>query len=790
LNCGNGRITVNFADMLRNYLIIAYRNLRRHKVFSLINISGLTLGLTTLCCITLYIIHEASYDTFHPHPDRTYRVIRTDSLFGPSVWQYNALAPAFRENIPEIETLARMEKAFRAVFRHKNEYFTEAEFYWADPELLQLFHLPFKYGNPVEALQEPNTLVLTERTAMKYFGRSNALGETLQLDTLTLTVTGVLADLPSNTHLSFTMLGSYRTLGKADNFWMHQGYMYVLTRRGTSPTDLEDKLTRQAHLVSGHWISTDRGTYQLQPLPQIHLHSVGYVGQTTGNEVRYLYIFGAIALIIALSTAFNYVNLATARYLHRAREVGVRKVVGASRRNLILQFLGESVLISLIALLLAITLLQLVLPLINRLFDVQLSREYSQQGPVLLCFLGLALLLGITAGIYPAFFITRFKPSQVLKGIGKVRGNWRVRETLIVLQFSITLTLLIATLTVQQQLDYAANKNLGFQKEQILVLYTSASAKLNAEPIRQRLRLIPQVERVAVSNGSPVQGSSYSYEDINGHKRKVYDFQVDEDFIETLGMQMVLGRNFSNSFSTDAREAVIVNEAMVRAQGWQEPIGQPFSVEGGEKVIGVVRDFHVGSLRMGVEPVVFNMGLEQGSKDIFVRIHTRDVFRTVAAIEAAWKEMLPEHPLSLSFLDDQYQALYQSEIRFRNIISVFSALAIGIGCLGLLGLASFAAEQRSKEIGIRKVLGASVYSILQLLSRDFLRLVLLANLIAWPLAWYLMQRWLNDFAYRIDLRLWLFGLPAAAILLLALLVLSLQTLKAAQANPVDSLRNE
>jgi putative ABC transport system permease protein len=638
--------------MFRNHLTIAWRNLLRHKTFSLINILGLTLGLATLCYIMVYINHEASYDTYHTQADRTYRVLQIDTTADgprPGVAIFSPLAPVFRERVPEIEKLARVEIPREAVFTYQNEYFSEKGFLWADAELLEIFDLPMLYGNPKQALKQPNSLIITQKTALKYFAKSNVLGEVLQLDTIPMIVTGVIEDLPTNTHLQFSILGSYSTLGEAKDPWKHQGSMYILAKKYTSPQIISSKLTREAKEAS--WWLRYPLPLVLQPLREVHLYSSDFLSPIQGNDIKYLFIFGAVAIIIALSTTFNYVNMATARFAHRAKEVGVRKVIGADRWSLIGQFLAESVLFSVIAMLLALTLIQVFLPHINRVLEVNFTRQYMQQPFILVIFLGLSIIMGVMAGIYPAVFLSHFQPKQILKGTGKIKGNWHLREALIILQFFITSALVISTFIVRQQLQYISTKKLGFQKEQILVLTTPKNFKDKLPLAKQRLISIPGVESVAGTISSPLEGGFKSVEEIKGIKWNVAHINADVHFVKTLGMQIIQGRDFSEEIKRDAKEGVLVNETLVKAYRWQDPIGQILKMSENRKIIGVVKDFHTGSLHEPILPAMITADPDFffPHRMLFVRMQTTDVVHTVKAIEDAWKRFAPNLRLLFPF---------------------------------------------------------------------------------------------------------------------------------------------
>jgi putative ABC transport system permease protein len=777
--------------MLQNHVSVAWRNLLKHKFFSFINLSGLVVGLTTLCCISLYVLHEATYDRHHPQNERLFRVLRSDSAmqYIPGVYISSVLAPTFREKVAGIEKLARLQPHRTAVLKKDNAYFAKEGFQWADPETLQLFDLPLAHGNAGQALLQPNALVLTMEAALKYFGRENALGEVLQLDTLTLTVTGVFKALPTTTHLDFTMLGSFATLGKIEG-WRQQGHVYVRLQPNATAGSVARVMAREA-MKASYWFPDHYEPYTLQPVREVHLRSGGFMGHRGGNDVKYLYIFGIVALVIALSTAFNYINLATARFTERVKEVGVRKAVGATRSHLVSQFLAESLLFSLLAFGASIALLLAGLPWLGGLLGVPLTRQFGLQLPVLGLLLGLAVLLGLLAGVYPALFLSGFKPVQVLKGINPATGNGRVRQRLMSLQFAVTITLLAVTVFVSRQLRHVSNQKLGFEKEQVLVLTTPASDRLPTARIKEALLQIPAVRNVTAVSSSPLEGGAYWYDTLQGKVHKISYFKVDEDFVKTLEMKVVQGRNFSTRFGTDAGQALLINETLAKALGWKQLAGQQHPMFGSWKVVGVVKDFHLGSLHEPVNPAYMVLEPNQAStKDLLVRVQTRQIGQRVADIERAWKKTLPNFPLRVSFLSGQYEALYRSEMRLRNLILLFAGLAIFIGCLGLLGLAAFTVGQRTKEIGIRKVMGASVPQILVLLSGSYVKMIGWAFLLAVPLAWYLTRKWLESFADRIAIDPLVFVGVGLLMLTLALLTIGFHLLKFARANPVQSLRSE
>ena len=788
--------------MVKNYLKITLRTLRKHKGYAFINVSGLAVGMACCLLILLFVRHELSYDRFHENAERIYRVLREDSTganLDRGATLIGLLAPRLKETFPGVEQTVRMH-AERAVIQQGNTFFEEDNFFWCDSTVFEVFSFALERGDPATALARPNTIVLTPAMAQKYFGDADPMGQTLVLDSRhTLEVTGVAAPLPSTSHLQFDFLASMATLGEMKNPWAgeNQGWTYVLLAEGQSAEALEAQINASVgDLVWWFIVENFYVAYRLQPLPDIHLHSREYRGVGEVGDIGSVYLFSMIALLVLLIACINYMNLATARSTHRAREVGMRKTLGAGRRQLVVQFMSESILMSLLALVGAVMLVELTLPFFNDLTGKTLVVDYAHDADMLAFFLGTALVTGLLSGTYPAFFLSRYNPIRVLKGLRDRGGQAALRKGLVVVQVGITVALLIGTVVIYNQMRYIQNKHLGFDTEQVISIRTRG-LQTDVETFKQAVLDLPGVTRVSASSGIPINGGWMSNSEINGQKVTTSRFLVDEDYVETMGLEIVVGRDFAAERPTDRTHALLVNETMVTLQGWNDPLEQTLPL--GEdstgapleaSIIGVVRDFHTGSLHNPILPALLDPRKNSNARTVLVRLRPDDIPGTLAELEATWQRFVPDHPLSYFFVDDVVEALYRADQRFGKTFAAFTLLAILIAGLGLFGLAAFTAEQRTKEIGIRKVLGATVSNITFLLSKDFARLIILAIVLAVPVAYLTMARWLENFAYHIDLSAGTFLLAGALALLAALLAVSYQAVKAALADPVKSLRYE
>jgi putative ABC transport system permease protein len=780
--------------MLKNYFKIAFRNLWKSKVFSFINIAGLGMGLACSILIMLWVTDELRYDTFHKNAGELYRVVENQHYENGSDFPVavtpGPLGALMQSSFPEIEHITRLQ-FMQGIFRYEDKMFRENNFVFADSSFFSMFSFPFVKGNAATAFNEPNSIVLTEKMAKKYFGNEDPLGKTILIKIFSqesFKVTGVLTDLPSQTHLNFIDFVLPFHYAKKNFSWVatmdnNCVYTYVQLKKGISLQNYNQKIDSFLIRHSGQ---TNTDLY-LQPLTSIYLHSNFTADFVAPGSVQYLYIFSAVALLVILIACINFMNLSTARFARRAKEVGIRKVIGALRKNIIYQFLGESIFMSLLAFAVAILLVMLVTPAFNILSGKTISLNALSASQILLI-LVIVLLTGIIAGTYPAFFLSSFKPVKVLKGIF-VQGSrgFSFRKVLVVSQFIISVVLITGTLIISKQLEYIRNKRLGYDKENIV----SVPASENYEAFKNELLENPSIGSVTMTNNSLTyisnSSSGWEWEGKDPNKKILFhQLAVGYDFFETFGMKMLQGRTFSKDYAADTSSSYIINEEALRQMKLALPIGKRLS-DG--KIIGVVQDFNFKSVHNKIEPIVI-MCKPQECYLTFIKIKPNHLKDGMADIEKTWKPFNAQNPYEYVFLDQQLDKLYAPEQRTGTIFKWFASLAIFISCLGLFGLISYAAEQRTKEIGIRKVLGASVANIVNMLGKDFLKLVLIANIIAWPVAWWVMHNWLNDFAYRITIEWWVFVVAGLTAIIIAIVTISFQAIKAAIANPVKSLRTE
>ncbi len=807
--------------MLRNYLLIALRNLTRHKTFSMINIIGLSVGLA--CCITVFIFiqDELRYDAFHTNANRIYRLVNEREADG----KHNTIAltppaygPALQAEFPEVTQSVRFFDMREPLVAYGDKKFFEPGFLLADAPVFEVFSFSLIKGDPKTALQAPHSLVITEKTAKKYFANEDPIGKTLTVaGDLKFTVTGVMRDLPAQSHLEITCLGAFNALKdfvepkRLESWGWSQFYTYIMLADKDNLTGLKAKLPAfvRRHVDPENFKEGNRYQTHLQLLTDIHLHSseVEYDIVRKGDSM-YVYAFSAVAFFALLIACFNFMNLSTARSVLRAKEVGLRKVVGASRSQLIGQFMGESLLMTALALALSVGLVWLMLPVFNQWSGKALTLHSLFNVQSLVGLLGVAVIVGLLAGSYPAFFLSAFQPVRVLKGPLTLhqQSGISLRKLLVVVQFMVSTVLIISTVVVFRQLTYLQQKNLGFSKEQLIQLpLRNGEMRRGYERIKSELNRYPGIASSTACYGLP--GSLFAGDGIRlpGKDREfsINMFVVDHDYIPTLDIKLAAGRNFSRSFGTDTAQGFILNETAVRTLGLGTPaaaIGQAVqwrkwvapgtadSLKQGT-VIGVVKDFHYKSLHQKIEPLVLHI-FPGGFADVVVKVRPENTAATLQFLQQKWQALASDWPFEYTFLDEQFARKYESEQSFSKVFGLFTVLSIFISCLGLFGLVSFITTQRTKEIGIRKVLGASVTGIILLLSRDFLKLVLLAFVIAAPIAWYAMDQWLINFAYRIDISANVFIVAGLAALVIALLTVSFQAIKAALANPVKSLRSE
>lgn len=797
--------------MWKNYFKISFRNLWKNKSFTLINIAGLAIGMAVSFSILLYVVNEVTYDRFHEKSDRIYRLAAhmdmQDRHFEIPVMPI-PLGPSLVEEFPEVENFTRIREAGTTIISRENHLFKETGIYYVDPGFFQIFTVLAKSGNPETFLDAPFNVVITEEMAEKYFGEENPLGQTLKWDhSHEYTVTGVVEKMPENSHFKFNMLSSISTLeslGRNLNDWMGFSiYTYLELNENVKQIGLEKKYyeflwSKIPKQIKNLGIKID---LFLQPLPKIHLYSHLEEELEPPGNLLYIRIFATIAIFILIIACINFTNLSTARSAQRAKEVGIRKVLGAQRGKLATQFLGESLILSLISLAMAAVLIRIWLPLFNRLIVKDLTFLPFKDWKIGLGMLGITLLVALLAGAYPALYLSSFAPLEAIKARFRAgRGHTFFRSGLVSLQYIISIILICCTLVVFSQLNHVKNYNLGFDQERVAVMYLQGQILEKNHIFKNKLLSIPGVVKAAGSSGMMGMSRNETYFQFEGFpeedKQILPHMDVDEDFLDTFGMKLVAGRNFSRDFSTD-NKAVILNETLVKQLGWEDPIGKTVKMTEMENrefvqvpytVIGAVSDFHFESLHQKIRGHILRY-----TDDFYwisVKMRPESISTTLDRIENIWKELEPQHPFNYSFLDDTFDRFYRTEQRLGEIFVAFTLIAIFIACLGLFGLASFSAEQRTKEVGIRKVLGASASRIVMLLSRDFTRWVILANVIAWPVAYVVMKRWLANFAYRINLNIWIFILSGMLALFIAVLTVSLRTFKAASTNPADSLRYE
>jgi putative ABC transport system permease protein len=796
--------------MIRNYIKTAFRSLTKNKGFTAINVLGLSVGLATCLLIVFYVVDELSYDKYNVKADRIYRITEVAKLNGNEASYAGSEKPLMEaiKSFPEIEKMARFipkETLFissqKFYIRKGNNNLQERKVVYTESDIFDVFTLPVVSGKP--SLNEPHTAVITESTAKKYFNKTDVAGQILTInDTSQYRITAVIKDVPLQSHFNFDFFLSYSSIPEyREGGWGYGGmHQYVLLRPGANIKNIESRMQAIAYKNYPSSMHTNGNylKYNLTPLLGLHLHSPCQYELMERGSIQYVYIFSLIAVFILLIACVNFMNLSTARSSNRAKEVGVRKVLGSARKYLIAQFLTESILITLVSTIIAVVLAWLLMPLFNQIAVKHLSFTTHSMTWVLPSLLVAVLVIGLLAGSYPAFFLSAFKPIEVLKG--KLATGFKggfLRSFLVIFQFSISIFLIIGTLVIYNQLNYIHNKNLGFNRSQMLVIKNTNVLGKQAKVLRQEVKQMQGVVNATMSSYLPTgedrsMTGLFPVLPIDIKQDVLSEFwPVDEDYMNTLGIKLIAGRNFSNQIASDTA-AMIVNEAFVKRFGFKDPLNktvyrdsygiQPYHI------VGVMKDFNYSSLRDQIKPVALVYNEDRGA--ISARVNTANLAAIMSKIESRWKELSPNQQFTYSFMDQDFDATYRAEQRIGTIFISFSTLTILIACLGLFGLAAYAAEQRNKEIGIRKVLGASVSGIVSMLSMDFIKLVLISILISSPLAWYVMNKWLQDFAYRQNIQWWILAIAAIVAILIAFITISFQSIKAALANPVKSLRSE
>lgn len=801
--------------MFKNYLKIALRTLNRNKSNAFINVIGLAIGIACSVLILLFVRDELSYDDFHEKGDRIFRIAGEYDQGGDvrnrsAVTTYRMkgwLDAAF----PDIKNVVRLDPRASGVVRQGEDLFQESGLLYVDDNFFDMFTCQWLRGEPKTALSEPNTMVLTRSVAQRYFSDSDPLGETLVVNDVPVKITGLIGDMPANSHFHGEFIISMKTAEPYYPNWIltnatgSSHYTYVELAAGIAPETIERQLAEYMRSKSESFAETR--TYFLQALPDIHLHS-NLSGEIEANgDILYVYLLSAIAFIILFMACINYMNLAVARAASRSTEVGLRKTIGASRKQLAAQFLGESIITALVALFVAAILIELSMPYFNDLAGKSLHFNVLQNLPIFAGLVGFAVLIGLLAGSYPAAFLSALQSISMLKGQFSSSGDKSLglRKALVLVQFAASVALLVCTISIYHQLTYMQNKKLGIESELVVTIpLQTGDIADRFEQFRNELLSNPQIQHVAATNNQlPGRISHWREYRIAGQAETVMvpTMVVSYDFFETLQTEFVAGRPFDRAFQTDANAAYIVNESAAKFLGLESPVGMAMTgrifdgATWGEKeakIIGMVRDFHLASLHTQIQPVVFSLTTPQTTPlhVMAIKMNSAQLTGTLAFIEESWQKLAPERPFVFNFMNEQIDKLYHAEQRFLHVFLAFTVLAILVTCLGVLGLSAYMVAQRRREIGIRKVLGASVPNILMVLSGGFARLMLLANLLAWPLAWYAMSLWLQNFAYRVEVGWWVFLLASGLALLIALLTVGTQAMRAAVANPVEALRYE
>ncbi|MEO6405199.1 MAG: ABC transporter permease [Ferruginibacter sp.] len=793
--------------MIKNFFLVAIRNFKKDKGYNAMNLLGLSIGITFSLLLIFYIIDELSYDKYHKKANRIFRLVSyVNEPENKMKWASTQfpLGPTLKKDYPEVEQSARFVRADRAMYKNGDKKFYEEKIFYADSNLFQIFTHKFLEGNAATALMEPHSMVLTKSLSEKYYGKGhNAVGQSLQDNSgETYKITAVIEDVPKHSHIIFNGLISVNTLPPDfANFWgQFNYYTYVLLRPNTNKEAFEKKLLPMydKYMASIFAQSNIKIHYGLQPITSIHLHSDMQGEPEELGSMSYIWIFSAVALFMLIIACINYMNMATARSARRAKEIGIRKVAGSTKSQLVVQFLSESVILTIFSLLISIVAIYFLLPFFNSLSGKFISFGSLFNLTTLGILFAIVLFVGFLGGSYPAFYLAKFQPLTVLKGtLAKSSSNVLLRKTLIVIQFSISMVMLISTLVVYNQLQYMQHKDLGFNKEHVLSVAANGNGDLRGKisSFQNEIRKNPGISSVSTAQASPggnLNFNLFSVQSKNGYVEKGIDtYGIDENYLGNLNIKLAKGRNFIGL--SDTLHSMLINESMVKDLGWEEPIGKRIKFPGDTsgrylEVVGVIKDFHVKSLYNPIAPLL--LSYRPNSREVQIKLGATNIPSTISGIEKTWKNIFPELAFEYKFLDQDFNSQYAADQKRGKIFTSFSTLTIIITCLGLLGLIAFTTEQRKKEISIRKVMGASTIHIVSLITRNFVLLVLLSCLIAFPVAYYFMHKWLEVFPYKEGLKLTTFLLSALGVLVITMLTVGFHTIKVAISNPVNSLKTE
>jgi len=789
--------------MFKNYLIIALRNIKKHKGYSFINITGLAVGIGCCLLIVLYIGFEMSFDSYHQDADRIYRIGTHIDRPGEKrtvAWTCVPMAPYLNQNFPQVEQAARISRRDNPLVKSGDNVFFEDSIIYTDKEILDIFTIPFIKGNPEQAISNPGTIVISQSKAKKYFGNEDPLGKTIAIDSKDYSITGIVKDSPLNTHLEYTMLASLKNLNTLEWGKDRWGALMVQTYVKLAPHannySFIEQIINEARTNNASGVEN---SYFFQPVKEIHLHSYQFDRTASPTKPLHLYIFSATAALILLIASINYINLSTARYANRAKEIGIRKTVGANRNQLIHQFMGESLLTTFISVMAAAAIVFVSLPVFNRLIEFHFTVRDLFRQDILISTICIILFSGLIAGSYPAIILSAFKPVNILKGqLRSGTKSSKARKSMVITQFAISIILIVSTLVVYRQLHYMKNENLGFSKDQRLIIPIKTTYDLtsNYQTVKSEFLQHFRITGATVSSGIPgrigTQGKYRLLNETEDEAQQIKTFFVDRDFIPEYEIKLAAGIPVLKLSSSEQRPITIINEAAARAFGFQSPqdaVGKDVVGWNAGRIEGVIEDFNFVGLQEKIEPLII-MIMPHMFRYITLTVSTEEISQTLSFISDKWKELFPGIPIEYYFLDEDFDRFYRAEEKTGKLVGIFALLGIFVACLGLFGLSCFMAEQRTKEIAIRKVHGANVLNITSLQIEDFIKWIFIAVIIAWPIAYFITNKWLQNFAHRISLDVWIFILSGLAAFIIALLTVSYQSIKAATANPVDSLRYE